>query len=240
MELFFIEGINKKIALGLPIVFSESESNHIKNVFRKRVGDRVWATDGKGLKTKIEINDCSKKQVEGIIIDYEQFSPLNYSLHIGIAPPKNNSRFEWFLEKIVEIGNVSKITPIVCVFSERKVINRVRCQKIIQSALKQSLHCFMPEIKPVTSFTSFVKENKGGYVAHCHPFEKKDFFKEIKISKNINILIGPEGDFTIDEVKLAKENKYISVSLGEFRLRIETAGILSCHSVFLKNSNFRR
>jgi len=239
MEFFFIEIIDEKIKIGLPIAFSEGESNHIKNVFRKRVGDRVWATDGQGLKVKIEINDCSKKHIKGVIVDYEQLSPPNYSLHIGIAPPKNNSRFEWFLEKITEIGNVSEITPISCDFSERKTINNTRCQKIIQSALKQSLQCFMPQINPVSSFDFFIKKNVGGYIAHCQLTKKKDFFKNIKILKNINILIGPEGDFSIEEIKLATENGYVSVSLGDMRLRTETAAILSCYNVFLKNINFR-
>ncbi len=238
MELFFVEESNKNLEVGTSIVFSESESNHLKNVFRKEIGHKVSATNGQGLHLKVVIEEYNKKQIKGTVVEKEEHTLPNYSSHIAIAPTKNISRFEWFLEKSVEIGGISEITPIITKHSERKIIKIERCEKIIQSALKQSHQFILPKFNPVISFDEFVKKNQKGYIAHCYQEEKSPLFSAItKGEKNI-VLIGPEGDFSKDEVALAIENNYTPVNLGNQRLRTETAGVVACHMISLKNSHF--
>jgi 16S rRNA (uracil1498-N3)-methyltransferase len=147
-----------------------------------------------------------------------------------------NERYEWFLEKATEIG-IQEITPIICEHSERKVIKTDRFQKIIESAMKQSLHYYLPKLNEPVAMIDFLKIKKSGqlFIAHCEETNKKSLKSELKPNENVTLLIGPEGDFSIKEIELAIENNFIPVSLGNTRLRTETAAVVACHSVVFKN-----
>ncbi|WP_455170423.1 RsmE family RNA methyltransferase, partial [Aegicerativicinus sediminis] len=158
--------------------------------------------------------------------------PLPYYLHILIAPTKNIDRFEWFLEKSTEIG-VSEITPIICDNSERKIIKIDRCERIIESAMKQSLKSYKPKLNDLTDFQSALELFKSNQVliAHCEPQERVLLKDVVEPSKNYTILIGPEGDFSSKEIENALSKGCKPISLGDSRLRTETAGVVACHSV---------
>jgi 16S rRNA (uracil1498-N3)-methyltransferase len=149
-----------------------------------------------------------------------------------------NDRFEWFLEKATEIG-IHEITPIICDRSERKVINTERFDKILLTAMKQSNVLFLPKLNDAISFKEFVKLKNEGLqlVAHCEETDKKTLKSVLVPNENVTVLIGPEGDFTEKEIEAALENNYIPVSLGNTRLRTETAAIVACHSVVFVNEN---
>jgi len=157
-------------------------------------------------------------------------------LHLAVAPTKMNERYEWFLEKATEIG-IQEITPIICEHSERKVIKTDRFQKILESAMKQSLHYYLPKLNEPIAFKDFIKKEFDGqkFIAHCEETDKKSLKNELENGKDVTILIGPEGDFSVKEIQLAIENSFIPVSLGNTRLRTETAAIVACHSVVFKN-----
>ncbi|MEN8116270.1 MAG: RsmE family RNA methyltransferase, partial [Bacteroidota bacterium] len=156
--------------------------------------------------------------------------------HIVIAPTKNIDRFEWFLEKCTEIG-IDEITPILSEHSERKVIKPGRLEKIVVSAMKQSVKAYLPKLNELTSFNDLVKTSDAPakFIAHCNGGEKPHLKNNIEPGKNVLILIGPEGDFSPAEVELAKENGFKEISLGTSRLRTETAGVVACHIVNLIN-----
>jgi 16S rRNA (uracil1498-N3)-methyltransferase len=147
-----------------------------------------------------------------------------------------NDRFEWFLEKATEIG-IDTITPIICDHSERKIIKPDRFEKILQSAMKQSLNCYLPKLNEAINFKDFINQNFNGdiFIAHCEESDRKSLKQELKPKKNITILIGPEGDFSSKEIEMAIKNKFIPVTLGTTRLRTETAAIVACHSVAFIN-----
>jgi 16S rRNA (uracil1498-N3)-methyltransferase len=149
-----------------------------------------------------------------------------------------NERYEWFLEKATEIG-IQEITPIICEHSERKVIKTDRFQKILETAMKQSLHYYFPKLNEPIAFKDFIKQEHQvqKFIAHCSATDKKSLKKELKVNEDVIILIGPEGDFSVKEIELAIENNFIPVSLGATRLRTETAAIVACHSVVFKNEN---
>ena len=148
-----------------------------------------------------------------------------------------NDRFEWFLEKATEIG-IAEITPIICDHSERKIIKTDRFDKIILSAMKQSLQYYLPKLNEPISFKDFIKQQKNegfNLIAHCEETDKKSLKEILKPNENVTILIGPEGDFSEKEINLALENNYIPVTLGNTRLRTETAAVVACHSVVFAN-----
>ena len=157
-------------------------------------------------------------------------------MHLAVAPTKMNDRYEWFLEKATEIG-ISEITPIICDHSERKVVKTDRFDKIILAAMKQSNQLFLPKLNEPIALKDFLKKefNSTKYIAHCEETSKKTLKESIKPSTDIVMLIGPEGDFSEKEIKLALENNYIPVSLGNTRLRTETAAMVACHSVAFVN-----
>ena len=159
----------------------------------------------------------------------------NYHLHIAIAPTKNMERFEWFLEKATEIG-IDEITPIICSRSERKVIKTERCNKILLSAMKQSLKYHLPKLNEAITLTDFLKSNMDGskYITHCEKSDKLELRKVNSAEKTL-ILIGPEGDFSATEIEMALQNQFKAVSLGTSRLRTETAGIVAIHTINMNN-----
>jgi len=217
--------------------FDKTESKHIVRVLRKSEGDLLNITNGNGLLFKAIISVASDKKCLVQITDViEKEKPWNYHLHIAIAPTKLNDRMEWFLEKATEIG-IDEITPIICHHSERKVVKMERFEKIILAAMKQSLKFHLPKINEPITFKQFLKQeqNGGKFIAHCEEQDKKSFKKEIKPNTDLTILIGPEGDFSPVEITTAIQQNFIPVTLGESRLRTETAALVACHSVAFVN-----
>ncbi|WP_338376563.1 16S rRNA (uracil(1498)-N(3))-methyltransferase [uncultured Flavobacterium sp.] len=216
--------------------FDKEESKHIIKVLRKKGGDTIFITNGKGNLFHSEITLESEKKCEVKIVKIDTFDSKKYHLHIAIAPTKMNDRLEWFLEKATEIG-IHEITPIICDHSERKIFKIDRAEKIIQAAMKQSNQFYLPKINEPISLVDFLKNESNSlkFIAHCEE-NKKDLFKNsFKPNQNVLILIGPEGDFSSKEITLALKNNFIPVSLGNTRLRTETAGVVACHTVALIN-----
>jgi 16S rRNA (uracil1498-N3)-methyltransferase len=229
MQLFYLENPEKEITL------SAEESRHATKVLRKKAGDILDFTDGKGGFYKAEITIANKKKCRLKIVSSEQKEKQhNYYLHIAIAPTKNIDRFEWFLEKATEIG-IDEITPIICNRSERKVIKTKRGNRILLSAIKQSLKHHLPILNDAISLTDFLKKNIDAtkYIAHCKDGEKNELKAVNKANKYL-ILIGPEGDFSNKEIDLALQNQFKAVSLGTSRLRTETAGTIAAHTINIK------
>lgn len=233
MQLFYNPNISETLN---SFVFDKEESKHIIKVLRKKESDILFVTNGLGYLFKTEIALASDSKCTVNILSFEKQEPSKYHLHLAVAPTKMNERYEWFLEKATEIG-IQEITPIICEHSERKIIKTDRFQKIIESAMKQSLHYYIPKLNEPITYKEFIKKEYSGqkFIAHCEEADKKALKKELKTKENVLILIGPEGDFSVKEILMALDNKYIPVSLGETRLRTETAAIVACHSVALLN-----
>ncbi|PWA04069.1 16S rRNA (uracil(1498)-N(3))-methyltransferase [Flavobacterium psychrotolerans] len=235
MQLFYNPNINEASEF---FSFDKEESKHIIKVLRKKDTDILFVTNGLGYLFKTIITLASDSKCTVKIISFEKTEKLKYQLHLAVAPTKLNDRYEWFLEKATEIG-VSEITPIICDHSERKQIKTDRFDKIIQSAMKQSNQFYLPKLNDPMTFKNFVKiKNKGSQlIAHCEETNKKTLKDILKPNENVTILIGPEGDFSEKEIQSALENNYIPVSLGNTRLRTETAAIVACHSVVFVNES---
>ncbi len=233
MQIFYAPDIS-----GNTYTLNEEESKHCIRVLRLTAGDEITLIDGKGglFMTRIVSPEPKRCMVEV----YEStlgFEKRNHHLHIAIAPTKNIERFEWFLEKATEIG-IDEITPIICEHSERKVINNERLEKIIISAVKQSIKAYIPILNPMISFKQFVQSNQPGdlFIAHCATKGLNHLKNEIKPTNKCSILIGPEGDFSHSEINFALTHKFKEISLGTSRLRTETAGVAACHIVNLFNA----
>lgn len=235
MQLFYNSDISTETQ---QITFDKIESKHIVRVLRKKEGDVLKITNGKGFLFDAEISFANDKRCAATIIKSEvKPKPWNYFLHIAIAPTKNNDRTEWFLEKATEIG-IDEITPIICSNSERRIVKTERFEKIIQSAMKQSLKFTLPKINAPLKFNEFINQDFDGKIciAHCEDQSDKNHLKNvINPSEKTTILIGPEGDFSIDEIKKALEKKCIPISLGESRLRTETAALVAVNLVSFIN-----
>ena len=233
MQLFYNPNLNETAT---SFVFDKEESKHIIKVLRKKEGDILHVTNGLGYMFTVEITIASDTKCTVKIKETEKQEVPKFNLHLAVAPTKMNERYEWFLEKATEIG-VQEITPIICEHSERKIIKTDRFQKIIESAMKQSLHYYLPKLNEPIRFKDFIKTKKSGqlFIAHCEETSKKLLKNELKTSQDTTILIGPEGDFSVKEIQLAVENNFIPVSLGSTRLRTETAAIVACHSVVFIN-----
>ena len=233
MQLFYNPTINEA---HLSFVFDKEESKHIIKVLRKKEGDILHVTNGLRFLFTTEITVASNNKCTVKIISFEKQEVPKFHLHLAVAPTKMNERFEWFLEKATEIG-IQEITPIISEHSERKIIKTDRFQKILESAMKQSLHYYLPKLNEPIPFRDFVKTQKSGqlFIAHCEETNKKSLKTELKANEDVTILIGPEGDFSVKEIQQAIDNNFIPVSLGATRLRTETAAIVACHSVVFKN-----
>jgi 16S rRNA (uracil1498-N3)-methyltransferase len=233
MQLFYNPAISETEK---SFIFDKEESKHIIKVLRKKESDILFVTNGLGFIFKTEITLASDSKCTVNIISFEKQEPNKFHLHLVVAPTKMNDRYEWFLEKVTEIG-IQEITPIICEHSERKVIKTDRFQKIIESAKKQSLHYYIPKLNEPIAYKEFLKKEFTGqkFIAHCEETGKKSLKKELKINEDVLLLIGPEGDFSVKEIQMALDNKYIAVSLGKTRLRTETAAVVACHSVVLLN-----
>jgi 16S rRNA (uracil1498-N3)-methyltransferase len=232
MNLFYTPNISED-----HFILDEIESKHCIKVLRLKEGDTIFLVDGKGSYFETKITDAHPKRCTVQVIEKKtEYEKLNYNLHIAIAPVKSIDRYEWFLEKTTEIG-ISEITPLLCRYSERKVIKEERLKKIITSAMKQSIKAYHPTLNPMISFKEFIKMPFSGdkFIAHCENGVKNPLKDLVSKGKNTLILIGPEGDFSKEEIDTAIANGFKEISLGNSRLRTETAGVVACHTVSLMN-----
>ncbi len=235
MQLFYNPNISDNAK---EVTLDKEESRHIVKVLRMNEGDTFKITNGKGSFFSAEIISANPKSCLVKIISQEKQNPLPYQLHLAVAPTKLNDRYEWFLEKATEIG-ISEITPIICDHSERKTIKPERYEKILQSAMKQSLKAYLPVLNEAVSYKDFIDSKKSSeelkYIAHCEETDKKSLKAVLLPRQKITIMIGPEGDFSNEEIQFAKQSGFIPVTLGESRLRTETAAVVACHSVAFFN-----
>lgn len=233
MQLFYNTNIDKTTE---SFSFDKEESKHIIKVLRKKDTDILFVTNGLGLLLKTEITLASDHKCTVKILSADQAEAPKYNLHLAVAPTKMNDRYEWFLEKVTEIG-VNEITPIICDRSERKAVNRERFEKIILTAMKQSNILFLPKLNEAITFKEFIKNKNDGLqlIAHCEETNKKSLKSVLKPNENVTLVIGPEGDFSEKEIALAIDNNFVPVSLGNTRLRTETAAVVACHSVAFFN-----
>ncbi|WP_242204448.1 16S rRNA (uracil(1498)-N(3))-methyltransferase [Aestuariivivens insulae] len=233
MQLFYNPDINEQT---IEFAFSKEESRHITKVLRKNTGDTLHITNGNGWLFTAEILIADIKKCVAKVTHKTLQEKRSYNIHLAVAPTKMNDRYEWFLEKATEIG-IDTITPIICDRSERKVIKPERYEKILQSAMKQSLHCYLPKLNAAITFKEFIKQELKGdrFVAHCEETDRKSLKQELHPNTPTTILIGPEGDFSVKEIEMALKNNFIPVTLGATRLRTETAAIVACHAVAFIN-----
>tara|TARA_R110000787_G_scaffold19150_3_gene57861 strand:- start:6230 stop:6937 length:708 start_codon:yes stop_codon:yes gene_type:complete len=234
MQLFYNPSIDKDT---LQITFDKIESRHIVKVLRKKEGDHIYITNGKGQLFNCQITVANDKKCLVSIFSTEQKQKFrDYYLHVAIAPTKNNDRLEWFLEKATEIG-IDEITPIICQNSERKVIKTERLEKIILSAMKQSLKFHLPKLNEAITFSEFLKTERKEKVciAHCNEGDKKLLKDTITPKETVTILIGPEGDFSPSEVSKIVASNCIPITLGEARLRTETAALVAVQNISFIN-----
>ena len=231
MHVFYTPDIQNRAEL------PAEEASHAVRVLRLQAGDEVTLTDGKGNFYRAEISVASNKRCLVNILETQPQEPLwQGHLHIAMAPTKNMDRTEWFAEKATEIG-FDELTFLNCRFSERKVIKTERIQKILVSAIKQSLKARLPRLNEMTDFNKFVRQPFNGqkFIAHCYEGEKPLLKDILKQGEDALVLIGPEGDFSEEEVKTAVAQGFQPVSLGRSRLRTETAALVACHILNLQN-----
>ena len=235
MQLFYNPDIDETTE---SFSFDKEESRHIIKVLRKKDSDILHVTNGLGFLFETEITLASDNKCIVQVLSIKKADKPKFHLHLAVAPTKMNDRFEWFLEKATEIG-IQEITPVICDRSERKVINLERFEKIILSAMKQSNETYLPKLNEAISFKEFIKQKNEGLqlIAHCEETDKKSLKEILKPNESVTMLIGPEGDFSEKEIALALENNYQPVTLGNTRLRTETAAIVACHSVVFFNES---
>ena len=235
-------GINKVIFYakeinGLRYTLNEEESAHAVRVLRLKTGDTITLTDGRGNIYRATIIEAHHKRCETEIVEqHAEYGKCPYRLHIGIAPTKNIERLEWFIEKATEIG-IDEITPLLCERSERKQVNDERLQRVMIAAMKQSQKAYLPQLNELTAFDKWLKTQNTGnrFIAHCNEDDMQSLKVAYQQGLDATIAIGPEGDFSLQEVMQATDCGFKGVSLGASRLRTETAGVIACHSVFFMN-----
>ncbi len=214
------------------------ESRHLFKVLRKKEGDEILITNGKGDLFTAVIRRINMKICTVDLQGSRKEAKQPHTLHMAVSPTKLIDRYEWFLEKVTEIG-VAEITPVLCERSERKVIKAERLEKIILAAMKQSLRSYLPVLHPLMTLDEFLNRDRQGlrYIAHCEPGEKSKLTPGVAPDTEITILIGPEGDFTTAEILRAREAGFAPITLGEARLRTETAAVVACTAINLYNGN---
>jgi 16S rRNA (uracil1498-N3)-methyltransferase len=224
LPFFFQEELSNTSSITL----TEETSRHIIQVLRMKSGEQLQVTNGKGRIVTGEITLENKKATEVKVISTSNIAPRTSNIVIAISLIKNNSRFEWFLEKATEIG-VSEIIPVICERTEKQHFRHDRMKNILISATLQSQQAWLPTLHEPTKFSELLKSStqEKKFIAHCQETEKANLHQHINTSAHQLICIGPEGDFTRDEIESAKQNNFIPVSLGNTRLRTETAGIVA-------------
>lgn len=233
MQLFYDSHIDPSAAT---FVLKQEESRHLVTIFRKSEGDTLYLTNGRGWLFTATLLHAHPRNCEFKITQAVYQQPRKYYLHIAVAPTKMLNRLEWFVEKATEIG-VHEITPLVCEHSERRALKRDRLEKIMVAAMKQSLQCYLPRLNEPVAFADFVERPFRGqlFIAHCREGLKSLLAKEALPAHPVTVLIGPEGDFSEKEIQKALQREFLPVSLGEVRLRTETAALATCHTVALIN-----
>lgn len=233
MHVFYTPDIASNLEL------PEEEAGHCLRVLRLSIGDEIMLTDGKGCFYKAVISAASGKRCQVKVTEaIPQEKGWNGWLHIAMAPTKNMDRTEWFTEKATEIG-FDELSFLNCRYSERKVIKKERIEKILVSAVKQSLKATMPVLNEMTDFNKFVSRDFKGqkFIAHCYEGEKPLLKDILRSGEDALVMIGPEGDFSEEEVAKAIAAGFHPVSLGKSRLRTETAALVACHTLNLLNQN---
>lgn len=236
MLLFYAPDI-----IGSTYVLPETESRHALKVMRLRIGDEIHITDGMGnmYTTRIVNNDMKACMVEVVNVE-RNYQPLSYQLHIAVAPTKNTDRLEWFVEKAVEIG-ISGISAIVCDNSERVSVKAERLQRVMVAAMKQSLRAYMPQLEVNVPFKDLLQSyktmNMPKLIAYCgeSPVPKVPLKHAVQPGEPALVLIGPEGDFSENEFRMALEQGFTPVTLGDMRLRTETAALYACATLGVIN-----
>jgi len=233
MHLFYTPEIADKNSFTL----NESESKHAIRVLRLTIGDAIQLIDGKGNFYEAIIVDDNPKKCEVQLVKINKEVITKPNLHIAIAPTKNNERLEWLIEKCTEIG-ITEITPIICEQSERKHLKTERLYKTAVAAMKQSLKATLPKINELRNYNDLITTSFTGkkLIAHCYQQNQKHLKDCCIKGENVLILIGPEGDFSLQEVALAIDNGFEPITLGTSRLRTETAGIVACATFNLINA----
>jgi 16S rRNA (uracil1498-N3)-methyltransferase len=233
MHIFYTPDIDSDV-----YTLNEEESKHCIRVLRLPKGAIISLIDGRGGLYTAEITSDSKKNVIVKVIDTVlDYQKRDYHLHIAVAPTKNIDRLEWFLEKATEIG-IDEISPVICSRSERKVVKDDRLNKVITSAVKQSLQAFHPKLNSAVELSDFLKVPLMGskMIAHCIDGEPRNYISQIPVvDKRYTILIGPEGDFSPEEIKMALDNDFKPLTLGNTRLRTETAALAACFEISYLN-----
>jgi 16S rRNA (uracil1498-N3)-methyltransferase len=235
MHLFYTPDL--ELNKGEYYSLNKEESTHCIKVLRLREKDTICLTNGKGRFVFAEISDANLKSCSFLVNEVkDEYEKRNYCIHMAVAPTKNMNRMEWFVEKAVEMG-VDKISFFVGEHSERTIIKRERIEKIMVSALKQSLKSYMPQLDEKANFYDLVKNAKESrkFIAYCKPEGRTSIKESYKQGEDVLILIGPEGDFSEKEVDFAIENGFQTITLGESRLRTETAALFALQSVHFVN-----
>ncbi|MBL7702566.1 MAG: 16S rRNA (uracil(1498)-N(3))-methyltransferase [Ferruginibacter sp.] len=217
------------IASDTGVTLDEATSKHMVQVLRMQIGEQLQLTNGKGDLFTAEIIDDNRKRCTVKVVEKFKIQNSKFKISIAISPIKNNARFEWFLEKATEIG-VSEIVPLICTRTEKEAFKFERMKSILVSAMLQSQQCWLPVLHKPVKFVSLIKSStqQQKFIAHCTDDAKRNLsdLNNESLSSKI-ILIGPEGDFTADEIELALQHNFSAVSLGNTRLRTETAGIVA-------------
>lgn len=232
MHIFYTPDINSDTC-----ILNEEESRHCVKVLRLESGSMLQLVDGKGGFYTAVIEDPHPKRTKIKVLSVQKdYGKRNHYLHIAIAPTKNIERMEWFLEKATEIG-IDEITPLICDRSERREVKAERLNKVITSAVKQSIKAYHPKLNEAERFSDFILNNAHSqkFIAHCIESEKFALKEQIKLNSDYLVLIGPEGDFTPDELNAAIKQDFIAVSLGNSRLRTETAALEACFEINFLN-----
>lgn len=231
MIIFYCENIQSCPEL------SEEDSGHAVRVLRHVEGDEITVVDGQGTFYRCAITAAHPKHCGLQILSTEEEKHWPYGVELAVAPTKNLDRMEWWLEKATEMG-LDRFIPLKCRFSERKELKTERMRKIAISAMKQSLKATLPVIEEMTDIKHFLQEPFDGqkFIAHCMDDQPRKLLShEVKPGTAVRVLIGPEGDFSPEEVQLALSNGYVPVSLGDQRLRSETAALASVHTIHVIN-----
>ena len=234
MHLFYTPDITTTLEL------PQEEAAHAIRVLRLTEGDEVMLTDGKGSFYRAQIDMVSGKRCYVRIVETTTPEPLwKGHLHLAMAPTKNMDRIEWFAEKATEIG-FDELTFLDCRFSERKVVKTERVEKILVSAMKQSLKPTLPVLNSMTPFNKFVAQPFTGqkFIAHCYEGDKESLMQALAPGEDALVLIGPEGDFSPEEVQFAIQHGFRPITLGKSRLRTETAALVAVHVMNVTNSEF--
>jgi len=233
MQLFFAPDIT------LPLhTLPEEESRHAIKVLRCAVGDQITLTDGRGTLYRAVVREADPRRctVE-VVATEERCGQLPYRLTLAVAPTKNPERFEWMLEKATEIG-VEAIIPLDCRHSERHTVNLRRSELVVVGAMKQSLKCYLPRVEPVTAFSALIAAPFDGVklIAHCYgDAPRSTIGQALRRGDDALVLVGPEGDFSPEEVAMAHERGFRAITLGPARLRTETAAIVAAAEISILN-----